>query len=173
MSLSLYEAVVPPMRQTVGSIQAVLDKGAAHCAETGGKADDLLTECIHETMLPLTFQLNSVIHHSIGAIEGVAAGEFNAVSGLENHDYAGFQAALEDTAKKLAAVKADDLNSHAGKDVVFRFREMAMPFTAEGFLLSFSKPNLYFHATTAYDILRMKGVPLGKRDFLGALQLKG
>jgi hypothetical protein len=48
-----------------------------------------------------------------------------------------------------------------------------MPFTAEGFLLSFSLPNFYFHATTAYDILRTKGAPLGKRDFLGALRMKG
>jgi hypothetical protein len=47
-----------------------------------------------------------------------------------------------------------------------------MPFTAEGFLLSFSLPNLHFHATTAYDILRTKGVPLGKRDYMGPLRLK-
>jgi len=51
-------------------------------------------------------------------------------------------------------------------------RDMRQPFTAEGFLLSFSLPNFYFHATTAYDILRAKGVPLGKGDFMGALRLK-
>ena len=124
-------------------------------------------------MLPLTFQLNSVIHHSFGAIEGVQAGEFNAISGLDTPDYAGFQANLAKAAQSLADLSADDVNALAGKDVVFKFGEMQMPFTAEGFLFSFSKPNLYFHATTAYDILRMKGVPLGKRDFLGQLQLKG
>ena len=43
--------------------------------------------------------------------------------------------------------------------------DLRLPFTAEGFLMSFSMPNLFFHATTAYDILRMKGAPLGKRDF--------
>jgi uncharacterized protein len=47
-----------------------------------------------------------------------------------------------------------------------------MPFTAEGFLLSFSLPNFYFHATTAYAILRMKGVPIGKRDYIGQMRLK-
>jgi hypothetical protein len=47
-----------------------------------------------------------------------------------------------------------------------------MPFTAVGFLLSFSLPNFYFHSTTAYDILRSKGAPLGKRDFMGALRMK-
>ena len=44
-----------------------------------------------------------------------------------------------------------------------------IPFTAQNFALSFSLPNFYFHATTAYDILRMKGVKLGKMDFLGAM----
>jgi uncharacterized protein len=48
-----------------------------------------------------------------------------------------------------------------------------MPFTAEGFLMSFSLPNFYFHATTAYDILRSKGVPLGKRDYMGQMRMKG
>ena len=47
-----------------------------------------------------------------------------------------------------------------------------MPFTAEGFLLTFSLANFHFHATTAYDILRSKGVPLGKRDYLGRIKLK-
>ena len=51
-------------------------------------------------------------------------------------------------------------------------RDIKIPFTAEGFLLSFSLPNFYFHATTAYDILRSKGVPIGKRDFLGRMRLK-
>ena len=47
-----------------------------------------------------------------------------------------------------------------------------LPFTTEGFLMSFSLPNFYFHATTAYDILRTNGVPLGKRDFMGRLKMK-
>jgi hypothetical protein len=46
-----------------------------------------------------------------------------------------------------------------------------MPFTADNFLLSFSQPNFYFHAATAYDILRMKGLSVGKRDFLGRMRL--
>jgi glyoxalase family protein len=54
-----------------------------------------------------------------------------------------------------------------------RFGQRALPFTAEGFLMSFSLPNFFFHATTAYDILRHKGAPLGKRDFMGRLKLKG
>ena len=68
------------------------------------------------------------------------------------------------------------MESHRG-GTLLRMVEAQLPATAvtstaENFLLSFSLPNFYFHATTAYDILRHKGVPLGKRDFTGKLRLK-
>ena len=66
----------------------------------------------------------------------------------------------------------DEVNGLEGRDMVFQIGERKMPFVAEGFLLSFSLPNFFFHATTTYDILRSKGVKLGKRDFMGALRLK-
>ncbi|MEI7573882.1 MAG: DUF1993 family protein, partial [Phenylobacterium sp.] len=59
-----------------------------------------------------------------------------------------------------------------GREVIFRIGQSQIPFTAEGFLMSFSLPNLHFHAATAYDILRQKGAPLGKRDYLGAMKIK-
>ena len=58
-------------------------------------------------------------------------------------------------------------------DVTFKAGERTLPFTTEGFLMSFSLPNFFFHAATAYDILRHNGAPLGKRDFIGRLNLKG
>jgi hypothetical protein len=54
----------------------------------------------------------------------------------------------------------------------FEFRERRIDFSAEDFLLSYSQPNFYFHATTAYDILRWKGVEIGKRDFIGVMRTK-
>ena len=56
--------------------------------------------------------------------------------------------------------------------MLFAIGDFKVPFTAEKFLMSFSLPNFYFHATTAYDILRSKGVPLGKRDFMGQMRMK-
>ena len=66
---------------------------------------------------------------------------------------------------------ADEVNGIEGRDVIFSVGDRKIPFKAEGFLMSFSLPNFYFHATTAYDILRKKGVPLGKRDFLGKMRI--
>lgn len=56
--------------------------------------------------------------------------------------------------------------------MVFALGERKRPSTAEGLLMSFPSPNLHFHAATAYDILRMNGVPLGKRDYLGQMRMK-
>jgi hypothetical protein len=55
----------------------------------------------------------------------------------------------------------------AGGAVTFRAGDVTLPFTTEDFFLSFAVPHFYFHVTTAYDVLRMQGVPLGKSDFLG------
>ena len=68
----------------------------------------------------------------------------------------------------LQRLTAEMVNGLAGKEV----RTPWWTFTAEGFLMSFSLPSFYFHATTAYDILRTKGVPVGKLDFLGQLNIK-
>ena len=59
-----------------------------------------------------------------------------------------------------------------GKPMRFQMNQFTMDFTVEDFLLSFSQPNFYFHAATAYDILRMKGLDVGKRDFIGRVRLK-
>jgi hypothetical protein len=73
---------------------------------------------------------------------------------------------------ELSALTPEAVNALVGRDVVFKFGERALPFTAEGFLMSFSLPNFFFHASTAYDILRHSGAPIGKRDFMGKLNLK-
>ena len=84
----------------------------------------------------------------------------------------GSRGLVADTQKALSALTPEAVNGLAGRDVAFHLGERQLPFTAEGFLMSFSLPNFYFHATTAYDILRTHGVPLGKRDFMGRLNLK-
>lgn len=56
--------------------------------------------------------------------------------------------------------------------MTFVLGDFKLPFTVENFLMSFSIPNLHFHATTAYDILRSKGVPVGKRDYTGSMRIK-
>ena len=87
-------------------------------------------------------------------------------------DYAGLQKLVTEAREAVEKATAAELDACAGKDVIFSVGERKIPFTSEGFLQTFSLPNFFFHATTAYDILRSKGVPVGTRDFLGKMRLK-
>jgi hypothetical protein len=77
-----------------------------------------------------------------------------------------------DAQAKLAKLTPAEINAREGAEVAFQVGPNTLRFTAPDFVLSFSLPNLHFHATTAYDILRSKGVPLGKRDYMGRVRLK-
>ena len=79
---------------------------------------------------------------------------------------------MADARTMLKGVTREDMDALEGKEMFFEFRDVKLPFTVENFLMSFSTPNLQFHATTAYDLLRMRGVPIGKRDFTGPLRIK-
>jgi hypothetical protein len=172
MPITLYDAFVPSCRQIVGSTLGLIEKAERHCEETGCAPGELEGASLHPTMLPLGFQVKSVAQHSAGAIDGVRAGTFSPLGGEMPTDFAGMKAMLAKAEAALAAVTADEMEGFVGRDMLFEMPGLKLPFTAEGFLLSFSQPNFYFHAATAYDILRAKGVGLGKRDFLGGLRLK-
>jgi hypothetical protein len=124
-------------------------------------------------MLPLRFQIVSVAHHSRGAMEAAKSGVFTPSLGKPDLDYAALQALVTEARNELSALTPEVVNALVGRDVTFKFRDHTLLFTAEGFLMSFSLPNFFFHATTAYDILRHSGAPLGKRDFMGRMKFKG
>lgn len=172
MSLTLYDATVSGYIRTLSSILAVMSKGKAFYAEHALDLESIPDERLCGDMLPFSFQINSIVHHSIEAIEGVQSGTFGVPHPMEKTDFASLVAHVEGALAKLEALTPEAVNGLAGKDVNFVLGEMKIPFTAEGFLMSFSIPNFHFHATTTYDILRMKGVPLGKRDYLGAMVVK-
>lgn len=172
MPITLYDAFVPTARQTLGAVQALLDKAQAWCAEQGCGEAGIAAAKLHDTMLPFAFQVAQVAKHSHGAIEGVRAGHFHAMGGEMPQDFAGMKAMLARAADGLAAVTADEMEAFIGKDMIFELPGMKLPFAGDQFLLSFSQPNFFFHATTAYAIMRAQGVALGKRDFLGQLRMK-
>ena len=171
MPVSLYDASVGTYLQILSSVEGVLDKGREHCEANGIDLGEVVEMRLIDDMLPFRFQLISVTHHSLGAIQGVEAGVFSPPT-MNDLDYRGLRDMVGDARKALAEYSADTVNALAGKEMEFRMGSRAMPFVAEDFLLTFSLPNFYFHATTTYDMLRMKGTPIGKGDFLGRMRLK-
>jgi len=172
MAISLYDVSVVSFLQTLGGVQRFLDKGLEHLKANGIDPASVCASRIYPNMLDFTFQVQSVAHHSADAIEGCKAGEFSPSGPSEPQDYQSLQAMVADAKARLEAETPDEINALEGREVVFKFGDMRLPFTAENFLMSFSLPNLHFHATTAYDILRSKGVPLGKADYTGRLRIK-
>jgi len=172
MAISLYDVSVTSFLQVLGGVSHFLERGYAHCQDNGIDPDEIVETRFYADMLPFRFQIISVAHHSKGALEGCKAGVFHPPGAMEPLDYAALQALVAEAEMTLKALTPDEVNAMEGKDMYFAFGDRKMPFTVENFLLSFSTPNLHFHATTAYDILRSKGVPLGKRDYMGKLRLK-
>jgi hypothetical protein len=171
MSVSLYDISVGSYLQALSGMAKVLDKGAAFAAANNIDADEFVGAKLHDDMLPFLFQVNCARLHTIDALESLKSGESIPPKTIDQRDYKGLQKMIADTIEELKGVSADDVNSSQGNTVVFKFGGHEMPFTAENFILSFSLPNLNFHIATAYDILRNKGVPLGKADFLGKMRI--
>ncbi len=172
MSTSLYDLSVASYLQVVGAVDRFLEKARVHFVEAGVDPDTLVTHRLYDNMAPLSFQIVSVAHHSIDAVEGLKLGTFGPPTAALPTSYAGLQSMIAETKTALEALTAAEVDGYAGKDVTFQAGDLKLPFTAEGFILSFSLPNFYFHATTAYDLLRMKGAPFGKRDYMGVPRMK-
>jgi uncharacterized protein len=172
VAISLYDVSVGSYLQVLGGVAGFLEKGRTYCLGQAIDLGEVLETRLREDMLTFRFQVVSVVHHSLGALNGMREGVFQPPRGLADLDYEGLQRQVVVAREDLARAERREVDSLEGKDVVFRIGERSVPFTAENFVLSFSLPNLYFHAATAYDILRMKGAPIGKRDFMGQLRIK-
>lgn len=170
MAISLHDISVANYLQVLGSMNNILDNGAAYAKDNSLDLAKVLETRLHPDMLPFQFQVISVVHHSLGAINGIKEGVFSTPPSLDS-DYAALQAMVKDAIAQLQAIPQEEVEALAGKAMKFKMGDFEIPFTTENFILSFSLPNLYFHATTAYDILRVAGVPLGKRDFLGEMRM--
>ena len=175
MPFSLYAATVPSYQQILGAVCGLLDKAEAFCAEQSLAPVDVIQARLAPDMLPFAYQVKSTAVHSLGAIEGVRAGTFSPDMTPPPDSFSALKQRVTETLVALEAVEPFEIDGFLGRDVSFSVpaRNVRVDFAAENFLLSFSLPNFYFHATTAYDILRWKGVQIGKRDFLGRMQVKG
>ena len=172
MAFSLYDATIPSYQQILGSMSGLLVTAETFCAEKKLAPQTIIDARLAEDMLPFADQVKSTAVHSLGSIEGVRRGVFSPDMTEPPQTFAALKARIAATLEALAAVTPAEVDGFIGRDMFFEFRERRLPFTAENFLLSFSLPNFYFHAATAYDILRWKGARIGKRDFTGRLRLK-
>ena len=172
MAFSLYAATIPSYQQILGSVSGLLATAETFCAEKHLEPEEIIQARLAPDMLPFAYQVKSTAVHSLGAIEGARCGTFSPDMTPPPETFAALKARIAETLSALETIEPSEIESFIGRDMRFVRGEHQLNFTAENFLLSFSQPNFYFHATTTYDILRWKGVRIGKRDFTGKLRLK-
>jgi len=165
----LYRAVVPTFLQILPSVGRMLRKADAHCRDQGIAPEELTFARLAPDMWDLATQVYTACLQSAGALEGALAGEFLPVYPPPPHDFTGLSGMVSDAIGRIKAVREQDVDALVGCDLVLRFSGHRMDFKTEAFLTGFALPNFLFHATTTYSILRMKGVELGKADFLGKI----
>lgn len=173
MGFSLYEATIPVFEQILGSVAGLIVKADAYCSERGIDPATIINARLADDMFPFAFQVKSTSVHSIGAIEGVRQGVFRPDRTDPPTTFAMLATQVAGTRATLATVTPAEVNGFVGRDMRFEAGETRRDFAAEDFLTSFSLPNVYFHATTAYALLRAAGVPVGKRDYLGKMRTRG
>jgi uncharacterized protein len=186
MTISLYDLSVPTFLQTMRAVSGFLDRAAKHCAETGADPNDFVRARLYPDMAPFHFQIEALTHHAVWGVEAVKTGAFAPPPLVGAMPFADLRATVGQAVAALEAFTPDEVDRCSGKDLnieiyqpideenhsTSRWAPRTLAFTPETFLLSYSLPNFHFHAVTAYDILRTRGVPLGKRDYQGRLRTR-
>lgn len=171
-NFSLYAATIPGFQQVLGAVAGLIDKAEAFCRDGALEPAELIEARIAPDMMPFSFQIKLTAAHSYGAIEGLRRGTFSPDRDPLPDSFDALRQMVRDALDGLSQLTPAEVDAFVGADMRFEVGDTRMDFTAEDYLLSFAVPNFYFHATTAYDILRMKGLAIGKRDFIGKVRLK-
>ena len=171
MAFSLYDAFVPGCQQTLGGLDNVISKGEAHAREHGLDDSELINAKLAEDMWALPHHVRACWMHSAYTFDQMKTGEFTPDFTTCPESWDAMHAMVAEAQEKLAAITPGEVEALADKTIGFVMGgKRLMEFTGANFMLSFNQPNVYFHAATFYDILRMKGVALTKMDFMGPVR---
>ena len=166
MPLSMYQASAPRFAHMLNALAALLDKAEAHCAQRKIDPLALTTYRLYPDMLPFVRQITIACDTAKGAVARLAGVEIPKHEDSEA-TFVELKARISKTVAFIGTVQAAQVDGSEEKPITLKLRGGEVNFVGQQYLLGFALPNFYFHATTAYAILRHNGVELGKRDFLG------
>ncbi|GGY28838.1 hypothetical protein GCM10008098_22580 [Rhodanobacter panaciterrae] len=166
MTLSMYQASVPVFIRALGNLKHVLQKGAEH-AKAKSVADEVLLQTrLIPDMLPLVKQVQiaaDMATRGSARLAGVEPKSFEDNETTLEQVYARIDSAIE----YIKTFKPEQIDGSEGRSIVLKMRTGEMTFEGQAYLLGFVIPNVFFHCTTAYNILREAGTEIGKMDFIG------
>lgn len=166
MAISVYEASVPVFVRVMTQLGHILEKGHAHALAKKFDPLVLLQSRLAPDMFPLVRQVQIVSDTAKGGASRLAGQEPPAYEDKEA-SFGDLVARLDKTTAFLKTLDAARFNGAEDREVTIKIRDKQVTFKGSVYLLNHVLPNLYFHTTTAYAILRHCGVEIGKRDYLG------
>ena len=164
----MHSMSVPVFVKTLGNLSAILDKAAAHAEAKKIDPAVLLASRLYPDMFPLTKQVQVACDFAKGTVARLAGQEPQKYDDNETTIEA-LKARIAKTVDYVQGFQAAQFAGAEERDVQMKIRDQTLTFKGLSYLAHMALPNFYFHATTAYDILRHNGVELGKRDFIGAI----
>ena len=166
MSLSMHSASIPYFVRALKNLSAILEKGAAHAQENDIDPSILVTDRLFPDMFPLSRQVQIACDVSKGAAARISGIE--APSHEDNESsFEELIARINKTIEFLNSLPTDKINGTEEKEIKFQAGPYELDFTGATYLSMWALPNIYFHVTTAYNILRHNGVALAKLDYVG------
>ena len=165
MATELYDLTVPVFTRALNALSGLLDKAVAHAGEAGAEA--LLSNRLAPDMHPLSKQVQIACDGAKLCVARLSGAEAPVNEDVET-TIAELKARIAATLEWIGSVPREAIDGQEDREVVLKFPGGEWPFKGQGYVIGFALPNFFFHVTTAYGLLRQAGVPLGKRDFLGA-----
>lgn len=168
MATDLHALTAPVFVRALTNLDKILDKGRAFAAEKGMDEQELLDARLIGDMGNLISQIQRASDSAKGCMVRLG-GVDNVVMADEEATFDDLKARIAKTIEFVKSVPAEAIDGKEDAEVVLKFPNGEFKFGGRDYLLGFVHPNFYFHVTTAYAILRMKGVQIGKMDFLGGI----
>ena len=167
MTFSMYEASVPVFKQILTSLSAILDKAEAHAVEKKIEPAALLQARLYPDMFPFTRQVQVACDFAKGCAARLAGVDVPRYEDSEQ-TFAELRARIATTLAFIDGLPQDGIEASAQRDISTSSGANAKQFKGQVYLVHYALPHFYFHATTAYAILRHNGVEVGKKDFVGS-----
>lgn len=169
MTLSMYQASVPVFLRAFDNLSTILDKGAAFAVAKKIDPSVLINARLAPDMFALARQVQIVSDTTKGCVARLAGIPIPSFTDTET-TFPELKERIAKTAAFVKTVSAAQIDGSEGKPINMKVGPtMELSFTGQSYLLTFVLPNLFFHVTAVYAILRHNGVEVGKADYLGSL----
>ena len=166
MTISMYDASVAVFAARLKALGGVLKEGEQNAAERKIDPSVFLNARLAPDMFTLTRQVQIATDHAKGAPARLSGRDPLKLEDKEA-SFTELQARIEKVQEYLKTFSPADIDGSEDRKITLKLGGRDTDFPGLQYLLHFAVPNFYFHVTTAYDILRHNGVPLGKTDFFG------